>query len=1187
MIRETWSARSAAAGTGEPSRSHPSAQTGVLRKEGEYWTVGYGGKSLRLKDTKGLGYLAHLLRNPGTEFHVLDLIGGIAGAHEDHENETDQPARGLPRGDEDLGNAGIHIGSLGDAGEMLDDQAKASYRRRLSELREELDEAKEVGNAERAEQAEQEIEALTKELSRAVGLGGRNRRAASASERARQSITKTIKAVLERIAQSDSALGDILSRSIKTGSFCSYQPDPDFPIAWEFGDTSFEAETQPAAGGEPAPAQIDRSQISPAVLEVSPFPLAQRTAFVGRENERSAIRAALDRALGGHGSIVMLGGGPGAGKSRLAMEMAEYAARVGFRCLVGHCYERDEPFPYLPFVEIIESGLAQAVSLDDFRRRMGDTAPELAQIAPSLRRVFPDIPQPLDLPPAQKRRYLFQSVSEGLARAARTRSYLYIIEDLQWADESTLALLIHLANRIGQIPVVIIGTYREGYSPNNAALTRTLEELIRLGIRPLKLSGLSKDAVAQMLKGPGQLLAPEKLVTAIFEESQGNPFFVEEVYRHLIEEGKIFDAAGQFRTDLEIDETDIPENVRLIIGRRLERLDESEKQVLAAAAVIGRSFSFQLLTGISQVDVDELFTVIEKAQEMGIIVPSSDGPERPFTFAHELVRQTLLAGISAPRRQHLHARVAAEMERLYPGAIGESAGEIADHLTKAGSFANRTGLVRWLTLAGESALEAAAFEEAGCSFKSALARVGAEEPAERARLLASLAMAELGLERWDAALASLREVLEIYTDLGNREMIGSSFAELADALIWVGHFQEAAETARRGLSYLKEEISANRVRLLAALGQSSAASGREQAFAALREALDIATKLSDPKLEARVLGARSIVNTHFFRLREAVADGLLSEQLGGLETPPWQRAPQLRVLHQNLLSLGRLEEAVKIADQLEPLAMKIGQAYSIALCLSTRTWLQFGREPDLAKLEEGFQKVAKSDAKERFAFWEVLSEVQLSLVDFVRGNWTDALSHAQVSAETDPGMTSISGFGEGTLFRQMAYAGDRAGALALLEKNRTSLPVSGQENFRGSWWMLGLVVEGLVMLGEQSQAGRLYPLVRKLVESGAIALWPISRFTQTVAGLAAAAAHQWKAAEEHFQIAMQQAQSFPDRLEQADIRRFHAMMLRDRTDRGDRTAAQRLLSEAREIYTQIGMPRHIEMTQILAKELAE
>jgi hypothetical protein len=167
------------------------------------------------------------------------------------------------------------------------------------------------------------------------------------------------------------------------------------------------------------------------------------------------------------------------------------------------------------------------------------------------------------------------------------------------------------------------------------------------------------------------------------------------------------------------------------------------------------------------------------------------------------------------------------------------------------------------------------------------------------------------------------------------------------------------------------------------------------------------------------------------------------------------------------------------------------------------------------------------------------------------------------------------------LFRQLAYAGDRAGALAILDEDRALLPCSGQPNASGSWLMLPLVIEGLVMLGEQSQAAELYPLARELIETEAVVLWPISRFTQTIAGIAAAATHEWEAAEEHFEIAMQQAESLPNRLEQAEIRRFHAMMLIDRAARGDREKTQTLLREALETYTQIGMPRHIEMTQIL------
>jgi hypothetical protein len=168
----------------------------------------------------------------------------------------------------------------------------------------------------------------------------------------------------------------------------------------------------------------------------------------------------------------------------------------------------------------------------------------------------------------------------------------------------------------------------------------------------------------------------------------------------------------------------------------------------------------------------------------------------------------------------------------------------------------------------------------------------------------------------------------------------------------------------------------------------------------------------------------------------------------------------------------------------------------------------------------------------------------------------------------------------------MAYAGDHGGALAILDEKRTWLPRIGQQNTMGSWWMLALVIEGLVMLGEQSQAGELYPLARELVDTGAVALWHIFRFTHTVAGMAAAAAHRWEAAEDHFRTALQQAETFPHRLEQAEIRRFHAMMLMDRADPGDRDKAQTLLAEAHETYTRIGMPRHIEITRTLLDRAA-
>jgi tetratricopeptide (TPR) repeat protein len=1149
------------------------AQKAVIRKEGEYWTVGRGESASRLKHTRGLGYIAHLLRHPHTEFHALDLYGGIAGRRD--EDETVQSA-GLPRAEE-MENAGIHVTGLGDAGEMLDDQAKAAYRRRLSELREELEVAKQLGKVERAEQAEAEIDTLTRELSRAVGLGARDRRAASASERARQSITKSIKSAVDRIAQNQTAIGDHLKRCIKTGTFCSYQPDPDFPLAWEFAATIEPTEpTNPS--GEPPPTGIDRQQSLPIVLQVSPFSLAERSVFVGREAERDAIRSVIDRALGGRGSVVMLGGGPGVGKTRLAMEMAEYASGVGFRSVVGHCYERDEPFPFLPFVEILESGLAQAASLDDYRGQMGNSAAELAQIAPSLRRVFPDVPPALDLPPPQKRRYLFQSLSEALAHASRTRSYFFVLEDLHWADESTLALLNHLAHRLAQLPVVIVGTYRDSYSENNPALTRTLEELIRLSIRPLKLGGLSKDAVARMLHGLTKRVAPEILVSLVFDQTQGNPFFVEELYRHLLEEGKLFDTAGQFRIDTKVEEIDIPENVRLIIGRRLERLDDNDRRVLTAAAVIGRNFSFQLLSGLSRIDEDELFTVIEKAQRMGIIVPSAQGPKQPYAFGHELVRQTILASISAARQEWLHAAVAAAIERLEASARAERAGEIADHLLKAGTFADDRKSVRWLTLAGKRALEVAAFEEGRRFFRSALSRLPDDDVRERADLLASIAIAERGLEHWEAACTNLQQALDIYVTQGDHEMIARSCTELAVNFVWAGRLEEAIETARRGLASLPAEVSAHRARLLSVLGRIRAAAGDyEQSHQALNEASNIASRLSDSKLLAGLRGARSQVSYQFLQLREAADDG---QQSDGTGTTPWERALHLQNLFQTLLLLGRLDDAGRVRDELEPLANKIGHSFSIARCLITKAWVDFGAEPDLAKLETGIEQVLNSGPKVPAFFWDVFAEEQLSVVGFLRGKWPSALEHAQASYRLEVD-TSNRGTGVGTFFRQMAYLGDHAGASALLREKSAWLPHSGRPNTFGSWWMLALVTEGLVVLGAKSEAGHFYPLVRELVDTGAVVLWPIFRFTQTVAGMAASAAGHWDEAENHFQSAMRHAETIPHLLEQAEIRRFHAMMLMDRAGPGNRGRARTLLDEALKNYQHIGMPRHIELTQKL------
>jgi hypothetical protein len=198
------------------------ANANSFRREGDYWSVVFEGRTVRVRDLKGMRYLAQLLAHPGKELHVLDLVAAESG-------RVAQVERGQA--------AGLSHATLGDAGEMLDAPAKAAYRRRLSEIEDDLEQARALGDIERAAQADTERDFLVRELSRAVGLGGRERRAASASERARVGVTRAIRKAMARIDEHHPQLGEHLDRAIRTGTFCAYLPDPRAPARWKF-DTS-------------------------------------------------------------------------------------------------------------------------------------------------------------------------------------------------------------------------------------------------------------------------------------------------------------------------------------------------------------------------------------------------------------------------------------------------------------------------------------------------------------------------------------------------------------------------------------------------------------------------------------------------------------------------------------------------------------------------------------------------------------------------------------------------------------------------------------------------------------------------------------------------------------------------------------------------------------------------------------
>ena len=687
----------------EPLSKPAVAVIALLARTGEFWTIGYSGKTFSLKDLKGLSYIQRLLQHPGEEFHALDLLSGPTSVSSANRGDQSSPII-----------EGTHrVGALGDAGEALDRQAKQEYRRRLVELEETLADLKKRGDVNQAAEAESEIDFLKREIVRAVGLGGRDRRVGSAAERARLNVTSAIKGAARKISEHDSELGRLLDRVIRTGSFCSYVPDRRVSMSWRF---SLEESSAP----------IDVESTGPLLLKGNTGflrGLADRTTFVGRTEEYAALGRFLDQVAAGEGRVVILVGPLGVGKTRMATEISTLALDRGFLTLAGNCYDRVD-VPFIPVVEILDDALARSSTPDVFRRALGADAAEVARLVPQLRRVFPDIPPPSPTTPEQSRRVLFNAVATLLARTADAGPVLLLVEDLHWADEGTLALLSHIARSIRGLPVMLLGTLRDYQLDSAGPLAQTLDECTRLHLlERVNLRGLSPSSVSDLIRTLSGQEPPASLVDAIYSRTDGNPFFVEELFKHIKEQGRLFDASGKFRASFKAEDLEVPPSARLVIRRRLARLNDATVKILGTAAVIGRSFTFALFEASCGGDADLLLDSLEEAEAAGVISSSLEQREALFRFSHELIREVVLTELSVPRRQRLHLRIADAIERIYAGSLEDKVSDLAYHLLHSGSFAEAPRTVECLATAAKQAVTQSAYESALSHLSNALERI--------------------------------------------------------------------------------------------------------------------------------------------------------------------------------------------------------------------------------------------------------------------------------------------------------------------------------------------------------------------------------------------------------------------------------------------------------------------------------
>jgi DNA-binding NarL/FixJ family response regulator len=611
--------------------------------------------------------------------------------------------------------------------------------------------------------------------------------------------------------------------------------------------------------------------------------------LVGRQRELDGLKAALEGALSGQGRLIMLVGEAGIGKTRTAEELASVARQRGVQVLWGRCPEERGAPTYWPWVQAIRSYVLKQEP-DTLRSQMGVGAGDIAQIIPEVQERLPDLiaPAPVE-EPEQARFRLFDSITSFLKRASQEHPLLVVLDNLHWADPTSLRLLEFVTPELAATRVLLLGTYRDMDVSRSHPLFRTLGELTRQRLyQRVLLRGLSRDEVGQVMRAVGGVELPKELVSTVHQQTEGNPLFVREVVRLLAEEGLL---AQERLSDLRGWDFRLPEGIREVIGRRLDRLSGNCNEVLTVASIIGREFGIALLEQIVQQPQEQLLEVLEEALAAQIIdeLPS---PMGYYQFSRALIRQTLAAEISTTRKVYLHARIAQALEESYGADAPAHAAELAYHFAEGEAVAGTEKLVHHSYLAGERALAAYAYEEALAYFQRALtAKAGSStgngvlqyDPvqgatdAETADLLFGLGRAQVATYQMPEALVSLGRAFEYYASAGDVEgVVALAYHPYPGSLTRL-----MTQIHRRALSLLPSE-SHNAGRLLAVYGLSLGAAGDyEGAKQALLQARAIARSERDTALELRTLANAAHVDASHLRWQDSLDNSLQAIRLSG------------------------------------------------------------------------------------------------------------------------------------------------------------------------------------------------------------------------------------------------------------------------------------------------------------------
>ena len=437
---------------------------------------------------------------------------------------------------------------------------------------------------------------------------------------------------------------------------------------------------------------------------VTPLGRVAWGAFVGREREMGQLKERLADAFSGLGSVVMVVGDAGIGKTRLLQEFATYARLRGAQVLWGAAYEGEARLPYGPFAEALRDYVSRT-SVETLRQAVTEGSSVLAPLAPELRAKLPDLPEPPPVAAEAEAYRLFQEVTEFLKNASTSAPLVLVLEDLQWADKGTCSLLQHLARRLAGSRLLVAISCREAELEPSHPLRECLPHLRReSGFWELPLKGLRESEVRELVTVLAEHEVPQPLVLALHQETEGNPFFVQETLKHLIETEVLYQEEGRWVSKATtISDIGLPESVRDVMERRLAGLSQECRRLLQVGSVLGRRFSLSLAQRVAELDEEVVLRAVEEALAAQVVWEQRQERRTYYQFTSTLLRENLYGRLSAPRRERLHLRAAHALEEAYPDHLEEYAAELAYHYREAGEAAPAETAYRWTVKAAQQA----------------------------------------------------------------------------------------------------------------------------------------------------------------------------------------------------------------------------------------------------------------------------------------------------------------------------------------------------------------------------------------------------------------------------------------------------------------------------------------------------